>query len=87
MEINLEKHVGFQKLPQEEVELIQTQKTEKSRFKICIIITLCLAFIGKSVHHDSSSWNSGHSTPELTVYIDAFQEFWQWYFISTKKKF
>jgi len=46
MEINLEKHVGFQKLPQEEVELIQTQKTEKSRFKICIIITLCLAFIG-----------------------------------------
>merc|ERR1711953_74019 len=44
MEINLEKKVGFQKLPQE--EFLQIQKREKSRIKIFVILTLCLTIIG-----------------------------------------
>ena len=50
MEKCLEKQVGFQKLPQEDIVLLQDQKTEKSRLiKIYIIVALCLTIIGKAV--------------------------------------
>ena len=50
MEKCLEKQVSFQKLPQEDIELLQDQKNEKSRLiKICIIVALCLTIIGKAV--------------------------------------
>ena len=47
MEVNLEKKVGFQKLPQEEIEFLQIQKQQRSRIKIFIILTLCLTIVGK----------------------------------------
>ena len=50
MEKCLEKQVGFQKLPQEDIELLQDQKNEKFRLiKIYIIVALCLTIIGKAV--------------------------------------
>ena len=56
MEINLEKKVGFQKLPQEEIEFLQIQKREKSRIKIFVILTLCLTIIGKlTLHYQAST--------------------------------
>ena len=56
MEIDLEKKVGFQKLPQEEIEFLQIQKREKSRIKIFVILTLCLTIIGKlTLHYQAST--------------------------------
>jgi len=49
MEINVEKKVGFQKLPQDENDFLKHQKKEKSRLKIFImgiVIILCLSMIG-----------------------------------------
>jgi len=57
MEINLEKKVGFQKLPQE--EFLQIQKREKSRIKIFVILTLCLTIIGKLTLHCQASTGRG----------------------------
>ena len=56
MEINLEKKVGFQKLPQEEIEFLQIQKREKSRIKIFVILMLCLTIIGElTLHYQAST--------------------------------